>query len=209
MSNDLESGCDKQVYTEERGRDFDRRPRPPREGMWISNALIEEITRERDVLFVTVVHRERPRRAEQVIRLVVSRETRIFDVNRKRLRPNELEVGMVIDAFISSAMTRSIPPQAQAFEIFVTERRVSRQETVGRIVQVNTRNNFILTLSSNDASSLIRFNVGPETVILDLFGRRIRLSDLFSGLRVRVEHATFMTASIPPQTTAFVIQVIR
>jgi hypothetical protein len=42
-----------------------------------------------------------------------------------------------------------------------------------------------------------------------LFGRRIRLSDLFSGLRVRVEHATFMTASIPPQTFAFVIQVIR
>jgi hypothetical protein len=209
MDNDLESSFDKQVYAEERERDFDRRPQPPREGMWISNALIEAITRERDVLLVTVVHRERPRRAEQVIRLVVSRDTRIFDVNRRRLRPNELEVGMVIDAFISSAMTRSIPPQAQAFEIFVTERRVSRRETVGRIVQVNTRNNFILTLSSNDASSLIRFNVGPETVILDMFGRRIRLSDLFSGLRVRVEHAAFMTASIPPQTTAFVIQVIR
>lgn len=177
------------------------------EGMWISNAVIEEITNERDGVLATVVYRERPRSAERTVRLVVTRDTRIFDVNRRRLNPRDLEVGMVIDAFISTAMTRSIPPQARAFEIFVIERRVSRQETVGRIIQVNTRDNFILTLSGSN--NIIRFNVGPETVILDLFGRRIRLSDLFSGLRVRVEHATFMTASIPPQTFAFVIQVIR
>ena len=166
-----------------------------------------EVSRNRDNVLATVVYRERPRSAERTIRLVVSRDTRIFDVNRKRLRPGDLEVGMVIDAFVSTAMTRSIPPQAQAFEIFVNERRVSRQETVGRILQVNTRENFILTISGNN--TILRFNVGPQTVILDLFGRRIRLSDLFSGLRVRVEHATFMTASIPPQTLAFVIQVIR
>lgn len=208
MDNYLESSLDEEVYAEENPETFDRRPQPPRGERWISNAVIREITRDRDVFLVTVVHRERQRREEQEIRLVVSRETRIFDVNRRRLRPSELEVGMVIDALISNAMTRSIPPQARAFEIIVIERRRAREETVGRILQVNTRNNFILTISSRNASSIIRFNVGPETVILDRFGRRIRLSDLFSGLRVRVEHATFMTASIPPQTTAFVIQVI-
>ncbi|WP_455716661.1 hypothetical protein [Anaerosporobacter sp.] len=209
MDNNYESGYDDEVYTEENPESFDRRPRPQREGRWISNAIIREITRDRDNFLVTVAHRERQRREEQIIRLVVSRETRIFDVNRRRLRPSELEVGMVIDAFISNAMTRSIPPQARAFEIFVVERRPSRRETVGRIVQVNTRNNYILTISSRNASSIVRFNVGPETVILDMSGRRIRLSDLSAGMRVRVEHATFMTASIPPQTTAFVIQVIR
>lgn len=218
MDNNLESSFDEQVYAEENPESFNRRPQPTREGRWISNAVIREITRDRDVFLVTVVHRGRPRREDQrregqrreeEIRLVVTRETRIFDTNRRRLRPSELEVGMVIDALISNAMTRSIPPQARAFEIVVIERRQSRQETVGRIVQVNTRNNYILTISSRNASSIIRFNVGPETVILDMFGRRIRLSDLFSGLRVRVEHGTFMTASIPPQTMAFVIQVIR
>ena len=34
-------------------------------------------------------------------------------------------------------------------------------------------------------------------------------SRLFPGLRVRVRHANFMTASIPPQTTALEVRVIR
>lgn len=41
------------------------------------------------------------------------------------------------------------------------------------------------------------------------FGRPMNFSGLVSGLRVRVRHAAFMTASIPPQTTAFEIRVVR
>ncbi|WP_310602198.1 hypothetical protein [Anaerosporobacter sp.] len=177
--------------------------------MWISNAFIERISNERDTILATVVYRENPRSREQTVRLVVSRQTKITDMNGRRLRPSDLEVGMVIDAFISTAMTRSIPPQAEAFEIIVVGRRATIQESVGRIVQVDTRNNFIIVATSDHNFNIIRFNVGPETVILDLLGRRIRLGELFPGLRVRVEHATFMTASIPPQTIAFVIRVIR
>ncbi|MCH5264220.1 MAG: hypothetical protein J1F42_15065, partial [Lachnospiraceae bacterium] len=110
-----------------------------------------------------------------------------------------------------SAMTRSIPPQAQAFFIQVIRRGGGNRSetTTGRILEVNTRNSFLLVLRNQNPSSAIRFNITPDTVILDFFGRRTSLSSLMPGLRVRVEHATFMTASIPPQTTAFRVQMIR
>ncbi|MCH5281274.1 MAG: hypothetical protein J1E61_07365 [Lachnospiraceae bacterium] len=74
---------------------------------------------------------------------------------------------------------------------------------------MNTRDGFILVLQNQNPSSVLRFNMTSDTVILDLFGRRIRLSSLHPGFRVRVVHASFMTASIPPQTTAFTVQIIR
>ena len=51
--------------------------------------------------------------------------------------------------------------------------------------------------------------VSPNTIILDASGNQIGLEQLAVGMRVSIAHAAFMTASIPPQTTAFVIQVLR
>ena len=50
----------------------------------------------------------------------------------------------------------------------------------------------------------------PEdnVTIIGRNGRQIPFSDLRVGMRVRVRHANFMTASIPPQTTAYEIWVL-
>ena len=45
------------------------------------------------------------------------RNTTILNENGNVILPRELAVGMTINAMVSSAMTRSIPPQAQAFVI--------------------------------------------------------------------------------------------
>ncbi|MBQ2801266.1 MAG: hypothetical protein IJF03_07750 [Lachnospiraceae bacterium] len=63
-------------------------------------------------------------------------------------------------------------------------------------------------MSQSNPSSIIRFNLSSDTVILNQWGRVIPFSRLMPGLRVRIQHANFMTASIPPQTTAFVIQLL-
>ena len=81
--------------------------------------------------------------------------------------------------------------------------------TVGRIVTLNATERFFTTVSDMDLSSAIRFNVPRNVRVFDMFGRPISFSDLFPGLRVEVRHASFMTASIPPQTTAFEIRVLR
>ena len=189
-----------------------RPPGTPRDTFWIYDAVIEEITQQQNVFYVTVVYRDRPGRGRgraQTVRLVVSRQTMVFDETRREIPARRLEEGMVIDALISSAMTRSIPPQATAFQIFIINRPARRQVTTGRILQVNVREQFIVTIQGRDFSSVIRFNVTPNTVILDPFGRRIGLQNLFPGLQVRVEHSGIQTTSIPPQTTAFEIRIVR
>lgn len=81
--------------------------------------------------------------------------------------------------------------------------------TVGRILNIDRQNRSFTTISDRNPSSVIRFNVPRNIRIWDIFGRPINFSRLTPGLRVQVRHASFMTASIPPQTTAFEIRVIR
>ena len=184
---------------------------PNRNVIRVFSAVIQEVSRERNATFVTIVYDNCigcSGRGNSV-RLVVNQDTDIYDERGRNMRAGELERGMTVDASFSSAMTRSIPPQAQAFFIRVTGRANQTVTTTGRIIEVNTRNNFILVLRNQNPTSAIRFNISNNTVILDLFGRRTSLSSLTPGFRVRVEHASFMTASIPPQTTAFTVQVIR
>ena len=190
---------------------FGRFPSPNRNVIRVFSAVIQAISRERNATLITISYNEciGCSGAGNSVRLVVDQDTDIYDESGRSIRVGELERGMTVDASFSSAMTRSIPPQAQAFFIRVTARANRSVTTIGRILEVNTRNNFLLVLRNQNPGSAIRFNISNNTVILDPFGRRTQLSSLLPGLRVRVEHATNMTASIPPQTTAFTVQVIR
>lgn len=186
-------------------------PIPNRDVIRVFSARIEEITRDRNTTFVTISYHDciGCARPEDLVRLVVNKNTIIHDERGRTIRANELERGMTVDASFSSAMTRSIPPQAQAFLIRVVRRNTRNQTTTGRITEVNTRGNYIVTMNHFNPASAIRFNLSPQTVIRNASGKRIPLALLVPGLRVRIEHAAFMTASIPPQTTAFTIQILR
>lgn len=81
--------------------------------------------------------------------------------------------------------------------------------TIGRIINIDNRNRHFTVATDRNLSSTIRFNVPPNARIFDFFGRPMNFRDLVPGLRVRVRHASFMTRSIPPQTTAFTVRVIR
>ena len=81
--------------------------------------------------------------------------------------------------------------------------------TIGRIIDIDRESRNFTTISDGDRSSIIRFNVPENAQIFDIFGRRMNFSRLTPGMRVQVRHASFMTLSIPPQTTAFLVRVIR
>lgn len=184
---------------------------PNRNVIRVFSAVIQNISRDRNATLVTISYNNCIGCASSsgTVRLVVDRNTVIHDERGRDMRAGELERGMTVDANFSSVMTRSIPPQSQAFYIRVRRRRTQNETTTGRIIEVNSRNNYILVLRNQNPASAIRFNISPDTVISDFFGRRTTLSSLIPGFRVRVEHASFMTASIPPQTTAFTVRVIR
>lgn len=176
----------------------------------ISNAAIKEISSERGTTFVTVTYREGPwnRTNEQTVRLVVSQRTIILNQNGMLVPASALRAGMTINASFSSAMTRSIPPQAAAYIIKITGRQPRENVTTGRILEIDQRNRSFTTISDRDLSTIIRFNVPDNTRIFNRMGRSMNFSGLRSGMSVQVRHASFMTASIPPQTTAFEIRVL-
>lgn len=177
----------------------------------IQDALIEEIFRINRTYYVTISYGVMSNFSMifiELVTLIISEDTIIRDHFGQNLTIRDLREGMIIDADISSAMTLSIPPQARAFRITVKSNGDSPIVRVDRVLDVDTRNNFLLTGSANDLSSQMRFVITNSTSIWDRRGNRIRFRDIRPGQTVRIEHANFQTASIPPQTTAFNIWVI-
>lgn len=175
------------------------------------DSIIEEIRINRNAGFVTIsygvmgdfnmIHME-------LVTLVVGGDTVIRDSSGRNLRMSDLREGMVVDTEFSSAMTFSIPPQARAYRITVVNRNTAFNITEGRVLKIDLNNGFLYTGNANNVSSQMRFVITNSTVILGRNGNQIHLRNINPGQRVRVKHATFQTASIPPQTTAFEVRIM-
>ncbi len=146
-------------------------------------------------------------RTMNTVRLNVNEDTVILDQFGQSLLIQDLEVGMMVAAEFSAVMTRSIPPQSNAYSIIVRPRRIAVVTLTDRVASVDLMNGYLYTGNPYDISDQIRFVITDATIIEDRNGERISLSDISPGQLVRVEHANFQTLSIPPQTTAFLVQV--
>ena len=104
----------------------------------ISNATIEEISKDRNNTLVTVVYRDRRnnRGEEQRIRMVAGPATVVVKMDGTRGTEADLSVGMVVNAILSIQATRSNPPQSEAFFIEIVKGGTETQTTVGRIVDI-------------------------------------------------------------------------
>ncbi len=178
--------------------------------VYIANGIIDEISSDRNSTLITVTYTDNfgNRGNTQTVRLVVGPRTIILDSDEAFITASSLKEGMSINAWFSSAMTRSMPPQSMAYLIEVANRPMQENETTGTILNVDRNNRSITTISDRDFSSIIQFNVSEDTEILDRMGRPISFARLLPGMRVRVRYADFMTASIPPQTIAFEIRIL-
>ena len=181
--------------------------------MRIDNALIEEVFCFNNsighILISYAVPEANQTTSIQTLRLNIGRNTVILNMFGQRVDACQLRQGMWINAVFSSRMTRRIPPQANAFLLLVRRNpRPQTNTTAGRIASIDLRNRFLFTGNPNDINSQIRFTVTDDTVILNRFGNPISLRALRPGQMVRITHADFQTASIPPQTAAYRIQII-
>ena len=178
--------------------------------IYISNAIIDEISSEGNSTLITVSYMDGSgnRGNEQTVRLAVNPRTIILNSNENPIPVASLNEGMTINAVFSSAMTRSLPPQSTAYLIEIVRSPMQDNVITGRILNVDWNNRSFTTISDRDFSTVIRFNISDNTLILDRMGRPISLARLIPGTLVQVRHANFMTASIPPQTTAFEVRVL-
>lgn len=179
----------------------------------VENAIIEEVVaytgRTGYVLISFGVTDENNMFSMQEVRLNVGNNTVIMDEGGSSLNLYDLREGMRIDGDFSSAMTRSIPPQSQAYRIVVLQEDVSVTITTDRVVSVDRNNGFLFTGNFYDMYDQMIFTISNETVILDRKNNIIPLEAIQPGQLVRVEHAIFQTLSIPPQSPAYRVQVLK
>lgn len=181
--------------------------------MQTSNALVEEVfLQTRNTGFITISYATQAPNGTTFInslRLNVNQNTVILNSLGRNMCLCDIHKGMRVDAVFSSVMTRSIPPQSNAFLLVVNSGgRPAANTSSGRIVSVDAGSNSITTGVPGNINRQTRFIITNNTVIRNRSGNPIRLSDLRPGQMVRILHANFQTASIPPQTTAFFVQVV-
>ena len=146
----------------------------------------------------------------QMVTLIVGRDTRMRDQFGNRIGFRNLREGMVVNARFSSVMTRSNPPQARAFSITIVKENKDSLIEEGRVISVDVIDNFgyILTGNRNNINRQMRYVVSNTTKLRDRRGNRITFRAIRPGQIIRVERASFQTASIPPQTSAITVQII-
>lgn len=179
---------------------------------WIYNAVIDEIRTEERVTYVAISYTDQAECVAQPIRvlelMISEQETRLFYRDKRPILLSGLETGMRIDVLVSAKMTKNIPPRTWAYEVLAVAPSLNRKATVGRIVQVNIRNDYLLIVPEKDPDQILRINLNAETVLIASIGRKICIQELSPGMSVRVEHDWFTTESIPPQTLGFVVRIL-
>ena len=173
----------------------------------------------------------------EFLRLNIDGRTQIRSRVGQSARLRDIRPGMWVDAEFSPAMTRSDPPQAQALRIVVQrgaplpqfppfpqlpqfppipqfpqlpppQPSPPKATTTGRVIHVDMNNRLVTTGSPFNMGRQMRFAITGRTIILNRNGNRIPLRMLWPGQLVEVEHASYQTMNIPPQSPAFRIRVI-
>ena len=197
----------------------------------VQNALVEEVHTDSEnrtgyLLVSYAVRGQHNTTYIELLRLNVTRNTLIRNQIGLPVCLCDIRPGMWVDADFPPILMPSSPPQTNAFQIVVLRRTPNPQPPVpprpprppqpptrpartDRIISVDPRNGSFLIGDPRNINDQMRFVVTNETVILDRNGRRISLRELRPGQLVEVTHAEFQTASIPPQSTAYRVQVLN
>ena len=180
--------------------------------MQAQNVLVEEVytpdSRTGYIVISYLVPGENNMLFTELLQLNVGWDTILTNQFNESISLCRIIKGMRINAWFSTAMTRSIPPQSNAYRIVAFLPAPSVRTLTDRVAYTDPVNGFLYTGNPNNIADQIRFVISNMTQIVDHSGNPIPLESLQPGQLVRVEYGDFQTASIPPQTPAFLVQVL-
>lgn len=180
----------------------------------IENAYIEEIADySKTDKVVTVVYEtidSKNRIIENYMDLIVDANTKIYNQLGDSIKVSSLKHGMFIDVEHSNKITKSIIPQAYALKINIVKNEKDTMITESKILDVYTSNqkSYILVGEANNTSKQILFVLAENAVVKNQYGQSIAFTDLVKGQKIKVEHASAMTRSLPPQSVAYTVQIV-
>ena len=143
--------------------------------------------------------------------VLVSEDTEIT-ANGAEASKDLIEVGQALDVKYSEHMTRSLPPQTVAISIDILNLAVDAEEFE------NTELSPVLTtISAIGEDGAITVGEGENEVIIYVTketvitkdGEAASASELTVGTEISVLYADYMTMSIPPQTSAVSIEIVK
>ncbi|WP_243109916.1 hypothetical protein [Clostridium sp. E02] len=179
----------------------------------VNYALVEEVytpnSRTGYLLISYDLPGEKEMTFQELVQLNVDWNTILINQYGDSISLCSIIKGDRVNATFSKLMTRSIPPQSNAYRIIALMGSPSFRVTTGRILMIDSARNVLYTENPYNSSDQMRFTISSATNIVNYNGNQMQLTQLKPGEMVRVEHANFQTASIPPQTTAFLIEQLR
>ncbi|MGM9551017.1 MAG: hypothetical protein ACI3XA_02060 [Clostridia bacterium] len=126
------------------------------------------------------------------------------EVNKMLYTAEDITVGSLVKVYYSEAMTRSLPPQTYAKEVVFlnSEANVEEKEALQAFTVTEKGENYIL--AKNETMGEVMFRVNEETFFHHEKNRRLyTIEDVEIGTTLKIDFSQVMTASIPPQVTAY------
>lgn len=153
---------------------------------------------------------------ESGIILHLTEDTKITDEAGKVLKPEDLKLGMEVDATTERFMAMSLPPQTSVLTIKV-KGGLETQDTLGtagKVASVSSdkENNFRILVEgrglTETSQEKIVLNIDENTVIVNARNNKvIAPTDLKEDMQVVAFYSPMMTKSLPPIGTAAKIVV--
>ncbi len=161
---------------------------------------VKEVSTNKDYTLV-LVETSNSNDAHKEIRFVISKDTKM-----KNDKVSDIKVGTKLNLSYGMVMTMSIPPQTSALSLEIVKDVQKTYEYEGKITNLTkSGNNLLVTVASKSTKATDKemiFVVSSNTKIEDG-----KLTDLKVGAEVDVKYGSVVTASLPPQTAALIIEL--
>lgn len=165
-----------------------------------TEALIKGIHGE-DKMMISLVGVGVTDNSFDMVDLNITDKTEIVNEKGEKVNKEDIKDGMVVEAYYSPKLTKSLIPIGNADKI-VVKNTIGR---MGEIIEVREGKNLSATIGNKedfmDPQNLTLI-IGDETEIVDRDGKKISKDEIKEGAQIVAFHSMIMTASIPPQTLA-------
>ncbi|QXM07115.1 protease inhibitor I42 family protein [Crassaminicella indica] len=138
------------------------------------------------------------------IKFNIGEKTKVVTMEGDQLSLNDIKEGTRLEVFYGPKMTRSLPPIATAEKVVV-------QDTIcktGEVKNISTTKKGTSIQVSVLKNSII-YHIAENTEIVDAFGKKLSIKDIKEGTKIKAYSGLAMTMSLPPQTTAKKIVIIK
>ncbi len=143
------------------------------------------------------------------IQLNLNKDTKYFNQFGKKIKSSDIKEGMVVKVEHSAMMTRSIPAQTSAISISIVKEQEENMKVEKQVVSVDKDTKTVVIGDKENPIEQIILKINSDTKLFDQYNRAIKLENIKEGMTVSVEHSKAMTRSIPAQTNAVSLQIVK